>query len=179
MRRRRYTESSNRRYHFVATRGWGLRPWENERMLSSVNVIKVKQCGLLFWPQCKWTRQVGHILARSVSLVDYTVLSSHFINHCIKRIWIYLIRLLSALCMSDKVLGWLSICSEVQMTGIRSSWCHCHPIVFASSKSRLVKLNFLVPAYPRCPEKEAVKRVSISLIGLHTLKLRLNPFQSH
>ena len=43
---------------------------------------------------------------------------------------------------------------------IWSSWCHCHPIIswFIKIQSGLI---FLVPAYPRCPGKEAVKRVSV------------------
>ena len=28
--------------------------------------------------------------------------------------------------LSDEVLAWLSVCSKVQMTCIRSSWCYCH-----------------------------------------------------
>ena len=31
--------------------------------------------------------------------------------------------------LSDEVLAWLSVCSEMQMTCIWSSWCHCHPII--------------------------------------------------
>ena len=33
---------------------------------------------------------------------------------------------------SDEVLAWLSVWSEVQMT------CHCHPIMSASAKARMV-----------------------------------------
>ena len=40
--------------------------------------------------------------------------------------------------LSDEVLAWLSVWSEVQMTCIWSSWCHCHPIISASVKSRMV-----------------------------------------
>jgi len=39
-----------------------------------------------------------------------------------------------------------------------SSWCHCHPIISCFIKIE-IGLNFLVPAYPGCPVKEAVKRV--------------------
>jgi len=39
--------------------------------------------------------------------------------------------------LSDGVLAWLSVWSEVQ-TCIWSSWCHCHSISLASVKSRLV-----------------------------------------
>ena len=42
--------------------------------------------------------------------------------------------------LSDKVLAmaWSSVWSEVQMTCIWSSWCHCYPIMSASAKSRMV-----------------------------------------
>ena len=38
--------------------------------------------------------------------------------------------------LSGEVLAWLSVCSEVQMICIWSSWCHCHcqPIICCSSK---------------------------------------------
>ena len=39
--------------------------------------------------------------------------------------------------LSDGVLAWLSVWSEVQ-TCIRPSWCHCHLLSLASVKSRLV-----------------------------------------
>jgi len=50
---------------------------------------------------------------------------------------------------SDEVLAWLSVCSEVQMMCIWSSWCHCHPIISCSSKIQNGS-TFLVPA-PGCP----------------------------
>jgi len=50
--------------------------------------------------------------------------------------------------------AWLSLWSEVQMSGIWSSWCHCHPIISCFIQFQTV-LTFLVPAYPGCPGKEA------------------------
>jgi len=32
-------------------------------------------------------------------------------------------------CSCGEVQAWLSVCSEVQMICIWSSWCHCHPII--------------------------------------------------
>ena len=55
---------------------------------------------------------------------------------------------------SDEVLAWLSVWSEVQMTCIWSSWCHCHLIISCFIKIQ-IGLTFLVPAYPG--GKEAVK----------------------
>jgi len=43
--------------------------------------------------------------------------------------------------LSDKVLVWLSVWIEVQMTCIWSSWCHCHPLSLASLKCRMVYLS--------------------------------------
>jgi len=58
--------------------------------------------------------------------------------------------------MSDEVLAWLFVWSEVlQIICLWSSRCHWH-----SNISCLIKtengLVFLVPAYPGCPGKEAV-----------------------
>jgi len=36
--------------------------------------------------------------------------------------------------LSGEVLACLSVWSEVQMICIWSSWCHCHPIIFCSTK---------------------------------------------
>ena len=47
----------------------------------------------------------------------------------------------SNLKLSDEVLVWLSVLSEVRMVCIWSSWCHCHPQTpssLASLKSRMV-----------------------------------------
>ena len=57
-----------------------------------------------------------------------------------------------------EVLVWLSVWSEVQMTCIWSSWCHCYSATSSSLapiKSRMV--YFLVLAYACCPRKKAVK----------------------
>jgi len=63
---------------------------------------------------------------------------------------------------SDEVLAWLSVCSEVHMICIWSSWCHCHPIISWFIKIK-TSWTYLVPAYPGGPGKEAVKRVSVCL----------------
>jgi len=36
--------------------------------------------------------------------------------------------------LSDEVLAWLSVWSEVQIICVWSSWCHCHPIISCFSK---------------------------------------------
>ena len=67
--------------------------------------------------------------------------------------------------LSDEVLAWLAVWSEVQMICIWFSWCHCHPIV-----SCFIKIQngfiFLVPAYPGCPRKEDVERVFVFCLFL-------------
>jgi len=60
---------------------------------------------------------------------------------------------------SGDLLAWLSGWSEVQMICIWSSWCHCHHIISGFIKIQ-IGLTFLVPAYPGCPGKEAIERVS-------------------
>jgi len=52
-----------------------------------------------------------------------------------------------------------SIWSEVQMACIWSSWCH-PPVISCFIKIQL-GLTFLMPAYPGCPGKEAVKWVLV------------------
>jgi len=47
--------------------------------------------------------------------------------------------------LSDKMLAWLSVWSEVQMICIWSSWCHCHTIISCWTKIQ-IGLTFLVPA---------------------------------
>ena len=42
------------------------------------------------------------------------------------------------------------------------SWCHCHAIISCFIKSRIA-FTFVVPAYPDCPGKEAVKQMFVSL----------------
>jgi len=59
--------------------------------------------------------------------------------------------------LSDKVLVWLSVWSEVQMICIWSSWCHCHPIISCFINTQIV-LTFLMPAFPG---EDTVKRVSL------------------
>jgi len=61
--------------------------------------------------------------------------------------------------LSDGVLAWLSVWSEMQ-TCMWPSWCHCHSLSLAPVKSRLV-FTFLVPAYLSSPGQRAIKRVCV------------------
>ena len=54
--------------------------------------------------------------------------------------------------LSDQVLVWLYVCSEVQLNCIWSGWCDCHPIISCFIKIQ-IGLTFLAPAYPGCPAK--------------------------
>jgi len=65
--------------------------------------------------------------------------------------------------LSDAVLVWLSVCSEVQIICIWSSWCHCHTIISCFIKVQ-IGLIFLVPAYRGFPGKEAVKWVFVCFL---------------
>jgi len=64
--------------------------------------------------------------------------------------------------LTEDVLTWLSVWSEVQVICTWSSWCHCHPIISCFMKTQ-TGLTFLVLAYPGCPGKEVVKWVSVCL----------------
>jgi len=70
---------------------------------------------------------------------------------------------------TDEVLAWLSVWSEVQLICTWSSWCYCHPISSCFIKIQ-IGLTFLAPAYPGCPEKEAVKHVSVCLNVVPTVR---------
>jgi len=48
--------------------------------------------------------------------------------------------------MSDEMLAWLSVWSEVQMICILSCCCHCHPVISCFIKIQ-IGLTFLMPAY--------------------------------
>jgi len=63
--------------------------------------------------------------------------------------------------LSDDVLAWLSVWTKLVNDLQWSSGYHCHPIVSCFIKIQ-IGLTFLMPAYPGCPGKEAVKRVSVS-----------------
>jgi len=74
--------------------------------------------------------------------------------------------------LSDEVLpvlAWFPVWNEVQMICIWSS-ANANPSSLASLKSRMIFI-FLVPAYPSCPGKEAVKQVFL-LCGIVPLSLQ-------
>jgi len=56
--------------------------------------------------------------------------------------------------LTDEVLVWLSVWSEVQMICVLLM--PCHSIIFCFSKTQN-GLTFLVPAYPDCPGNLAIK----------------------
>jgi len=65
--------------------------------------------------------------------------------------------------LSDEVLTWLSVWSEMQVICIWSSWCHRHPVISRFITIQ-ISLIFLVPAYQGCHGKEAVIWVSVCLM---------------
>jgi len=58
--------------------------------------------------------------------------------------------------LSDEVLAWSSVWSEVQMTCIWSGRCHCHSIISASVNSRMVYPSG-TGLYPGSPGKRPLK----------------------
>jgi len=59
--------------------------------------------------------------------------------------------------LSDEVLAWLSVWSKVQVICIWFSWWHCQSIISCFIKIHDWCNLFLVPVFPGCPGKEAVK----------------------
>jgi len=59
----------------------------------------------------------------------------------------------------DEMVAWRG---NVQMIRVWSSGCHSIVSCFTQIRDGS---TFLVPAYPGCPEKEAVKRVSLSVLS--------------
>jgi len=59
-----------------------------------------------------------------------------------------------------------------------SSCCHCQPVISCFIKIQ-IGLTFLVPAYPGCPGKEAVKRVSVCQLSLNVLCIFSLQLQSY
>jgi len=72
--------------------------------------------------------------------------------------------------LSDELLAWLSVWNEVQMICIWSSWCPCHLIISSFIKIK-TGLTFLVPTYPGCPGKEAIKEMSCKPTIQHQLEM--------
>jgi len=63
--------------------------------------------------------------------------------------------------LSGGMLAWLSVWGEMLIC-IWPSWCHCHSLSPAPVNPDWFYQNgsaFLVPAYPGCPGKKAVKRM--------------------
>jgi len=79
--------------------------------------------------------------------------------------------------LSDEVLAWSSVWSEVQMICIWSSWCHCHSIISCFNKMH-IGLTFLVLAYLGCLGNKANKPPIKSTLRSYA-KLPLAPFYSH
>jgi len=69
--------------------------------------------------------------------------------------------------LSDEVLAWLSVCSEVPLICVWSSWCHCYPII--SCFIRIwIGLPFFDASIPTgCRGKEAVRCVSVLWVMCH------------
>jgi len=70
---------------------------------------------------------------------------------------------------TDRIHRCISIWSDVQMICIWSSWRYCHHVISCVTEIH-VGLVFLVPAYPGCPEFEAVKWVSVCLLAVQNIQ---------
>ena len=105
---------------------------------SIVQVVQKWAIGHFEWKQCQlcllsvtllsddWFSEFVHCERFSTSFSALTLLVGRQEGHPARKN------------LSDEVLVWLPVWSKVQMTCIWSSWCHCHPIISASVKSRMV-----------------------------------------
>jgi len=65
--------------------------------------------------------------------------------------------------LSNEVLTWLSVWSEMQVISIWSNWYQSHPVISWFIKIQ-IGLTFLVSDYPGCPGKEAIKQASVCVL---------------
>jgi len=105
---------------------------------------------------CSWTTIFCVMRTQSTGKIFWLVRIRKWCTTAAQETWLVNV----SQCSSTVV--WLSVWSEVQIVCIWFSWCHCHPQTpssLASFKSIPDWFTFLVPAYPGCPGKEAVKWV--------------------
>ena len=86
---------------------------------------------------------------------------THSSFHSITQI--FLVQKFAFRVLSDELLAWLSVWSDVHLISIWSSRCHYHPIISCFIKIQNC-FTFLVSAYPGCAGKVAIKWVSLCLL---------------
>jgi len=160
------------------------------RKISIENFIK----NLLLCQTAKRIMKVGQHLAQLRAIIRWHIfwltvacLSCYTLYYCCHQAaWFRIIQSTVTLCswqvksttahcrLTTGVVDWgvmsalrtaLSVCSEVQMICIWSSWYQCRPIISCFITIQ-IGLTFVVPAYPGCCGKEAAKWVSVCLSAL-------------
>jgi len=66
-------------------------------------------------------------------------------------------------CLTDDVLAWLSVRSELQIICIWTSWCYYHPVTSFVIKIH-IDFAFPVPAYSGCPGKRPLNACPSSAV---------------
>jgi len=83
--------------------------------------------------------------------------------------WLGFMKTIRPVKMSDEVMEWLSVCSEMQIICIWSSWCYCHPII-----SCLIQIQIGVPLLYRLTQTVLKKRLlngCLSILHLSMMKV--------
>jgi len=120
------------------------------------------------WTVC--VQQQGGLMSNYLDhLLSLLPLLPSVIRHC----WLCQEEHLACKKLSEEVLAWLSVWSEVQTICIWSCWCHFYSITSCFVKIQ-IGLTFLMSAYPDCPGKKGVKWVCVYLLLPPPRKIR-NP----
>jgi len=112
------------------------------------------------WHKCLY---FGHFIQSAKKLKNWCICDTTLLPSMLWHCWLDVRKSFYPV---KRIKWWgtvVAVWSEAQMICIWSCWCHCHLIVsyFIKVQSSLI---FLVPAYPGCPGKKAVKWVSVCLV---------------
>ena len=130
---------------------------------SSVNMILSERIVSIF-RRCASHRAVSHTSAAAAAAAALsTKYTQKFTTQC------YTISKQLLYANIDRIHRCISIWSDMQMICVWSSWCYCHHVISCVTEIH-VGLVFLVPAYPGCPEFEAVKWVSVCLLAVDNIQ---------
>ena len=141
---------------------------------SAVDILKVTKQGTeLVWCACLWV-----CILVPPGKYDWTIrvwrrcgLMSNYFDHLLLLVPSLLVgrqeEHLACKKLSDEVLTWLSVWSDVQMICMWSSFCCCHLIISCFIKIK-IGLTFLVLGYPGCPRTEAIKWLSVLLLLMNS-----------
>jgi len=116
------------------------------------NIWLNRTCAAAMWPCVKWFR-------RLVSLLN------GFYLLWLKLFFLAFTALVGCQKEHPACKNWVMRCWRGYLSAVRCKWfaCHCHPIISCFIN---IQNGFTFLVYPHCPQKEAVQRVSVCVIGL-------------